>query len=67
MVLMLGLLSCVAPATIDAYLPAFGALGREFGVPQDTVQLTLGVYIVLLCGHAAAAWHAVRLAGRAWC
>ena len=45
MVLMLGLLSCVAPATIDAYLPAFGALGREFGVPQDTVQLTLGVYM----------------------
>ena len=29
MVLMLGLLSCVAPATIDAYLPAFGALGRD--------------------------------------
>ena len=29
MVLMLGLLSCVAPATIDAYLPAFGALGRN--------------------------------------
>ncbi len=45
MVLMLGLLSCVAPATIDAYLPAFGALGREFGVPQETVQLTLGVYM----------------------
>nr|WP_276324067.1 multidrug effflux MFS transporter [Achromobacter xylosoxidans] len=45
MVLMLGLLSCVAPATIDAYLPAFGALGREFAVPQETVQLTLGVYM----------------------
>ena len=26
-------------------LPAFGALGREFDVPQDTVQLTLGVYM----------------------
>lgn len=45
MVLMLGLLACVAPATIDAYLPAFGALGREFAVPPDTVQLTLGVYM----------------------
>jgi len=42
---MLGLLSCVAPASIDAYLPAFGALQREFGVPQETVQLTLGVYM----------------------
>lgn len=45
MVLMLGLLACVAPATIDAYLPAFGALGREFAVSQETVQLTLGVYM----------------------
>lgn len=45
MVLMLGLLACVAPATIDAYLPAFGALGREFGVPQEAVQQTLGVYM----------------------
>ena len=45
MVLMLGLLACVAPATIDAYLPAFGALGREFSVSQETVQLTLGVYM----------------------
>ncbi|SSZ64615.1 drug resistance translocase [Bordetella pertussis] len=45
MMVMLGLLSCVAPASIDAYLPAFGALQREFGVPQETVQLTLGVYM----------------------
>ncbi len=45
MVLMLGLLACVAPATVDAYLPAFAALEREFGVPQETVQLTLGVYM----------------------
>lgn len=45
MVLMLGLLACVAPATIDAYLPAFGALGREFAVAPQTVQLTLGVYM----------------------
>lgn len=45
MVLMLGLLACVAPATIDAYLPAFGALGREFALPQQRVQLTLGVYM----------------------
>jgi len=44
MVLILGLLSCVAPATIDAYLPAFGALEREFGVMAHDVQRTLGVY-----------------------
>jgi len=44
MVLILGLLSCVAPATIDAYLPAFGALEKEFGVAAHDVQRTLGVY-----------------------
>jgi len=44
MVLLLGLLSCVAPATIDAYLPAFGALERDFGVMAHDVQRTLGVY-----------------------
>jgi len=44
MVLILGLLSCVAPATIDAYLPAFGALERDFGVMAHDVQRTLGVY-----------------------
>lgn len=45
MVLMLGLLSCVAPATIDAYLPAFGAVGHSFGVTPAQVQQTLGVYM----------------------
>ncbi|VFR19793.1 Multidrug resistance transporter, Bcr/CflA family [plant metagenome] len=44
MVLMLGLLAGIAPATIDAYLPAFGALEQEFGVTPEAVQRTLGVY-----------------------
>ncbi|MGO3741380.1 multidrug effflux MFS transporter [Kerstersia sp.] len=62
MVLMLGLLACIAPATIDAYLPAFGALEREFGVPPEAVQQTLGVYMLayasmlLLHGTLSDAW-----------
>lgn len=62
MVLILGLLACIAPATIDAYLPAFGALEREFGVPPEAVQQTLGVYMLayasmlLLHGTLSDAW-----------
>ena len=62
MVLMLGLLACVAPATIDAYLPAFGALEQEFNVPPHSVQQTLGVYMsayaamLLLHGTFSDAW-----------
>lgn len=62
MVLILGLLACVAPATIDAYLPAFSALEREFQVPPESVQQTLGVYMsayaamLLLHGTLSDAW-----------
>ncbi len=62
MVLMLGLLACVAPATIDAYLPAFSALEQEFNVPPHSVQQTLGVYMsayaamLLLHGTLSDAW-----------
>ncbi len=62
MVLILGLLACVAPATIDAYLPAFSALEREFNVPPHAVQQTLGVYMsayaamLLLHGTLSDAW-----------
>lgn len=59
---MLGLLACVAPATIDAYLPAFSALEQEFNVPPHSVQQTLGVYMsayaamLLLHGTFSDAW-----------
>lgn len=49
MILLLGLLSCVGPATIDAYLPAFGAIGGAFAVTPEAVQQTLGVY---MCAYA---------------
>lgn len=45
MVLILGSLACIGPMAIDAYLPAFGAIGRAFGRAPDVVQLTLGLYM----------------------
>jgi DHA1 family bicyclomycin/chloramphenicol resistance-like MFS transporter len=46
MVLILGALACLGPMSIDAYLPAFGAIGRDFRLPAEVVQLTLGMYMV---------------------
>jgi DHA1 family bicyclomycin/chloramphenicol resistance-like MFS transporter len=46
MVLILGALACLGPFSIDAYLPAFGAIGREYQLPSDKVQLTLGLYLL---------------------
>jgi DHA1 family bicyclomycin/chloramphenicol resistance-like MFS transporter len=39
-------LSMLGPFSIDAYLPAFGAIGRDFGVPELAVQQTLSVYLL---------------------
>jgi DHA1 family bicyclomycin/chloramphenicol resistance-like MFS transporter len=46
MVLILGALACIAPMSIDAYLPAFNAIGRAFLEPADAVQKTLGYYMM---------------------
>jgi DHA1 family bicyclomycin/chloramphenicol resistance-like MFS transporter len=46
MVLLLGALACIAPMSIDAYLPAFNAIGRAFQRPPEQVQQTLGLYMV---------------------
>ncbi|GGX22437.1 MFS transporter [Pigmentiphaga litoralis] len=46
MVLILGALACLGPMSIDAYLPAFGAIGRDFRLPAEVVHLTLGMYMV---------------------
>jgi len=35
----------LGPFSIDAYLPAFHAIGSEFGVPQIAVQQTLSIYL----------------------
>lgn len=45
MVLILGILACIGPLSIDAYLPAFGAIGDTYGVTPEQVQLTLGLYV----------------------
>jgi len=45
MLLMLGLAATVAPASIDMYLPAFGALQQQFGHDDGWVQRSLGLYM----------------------
>ncbi len=43
---LLASLSMLAPFAIDAYLPAFPAIGREFGAAPLAVQQTLSAYLV---------------------
>ena len=43
---LLASLSMLAPFAIDAYLPAFPAIGREFNAPPLAVQQTLSAYLV---------------------
>ena len=42
---LLATLVMLGPFSIDLYLPAFGAIGAEFGVPQVAVQATLSAYL----------------------
>jgi DHA1 family bicyclomycin/chloramphenicol resistance-like MFS transporter len=42
---LLASLVMLGPFSIDLYLPAFGAIGREFGVAQVAVQATLSAYL----------------------
>ena len=46
MVFILGILACLGPITIDAYLPAFGDIGRAFTRSPAEVQSTLGYYML---------------------
>jgi len=41
---LLGLLSAVGPLATDMYLPAFGAIEREFGTGGGSAQLTLSAW-----------------------
>ncbi|MGH8712629.1 MAG: MFS transporter, partial [Casimicrobiaceae bacterium] len=42
---LLAALAMLGPFSIDAYLPAFHDIGREFDVPPIAVQQTLSVYL----------------------
>lgn len=42
---LLGALVMLGPFSIDLYLPAFSAIGANFGVPQVAVQATLSTYL----------------------
>jgi MFS transporter, DHA1 family, multidrug resistance protein len=43
--ILIAALAMLGPFSIDAYLPAFHAIGGEFGVPQIAVQQTLSIYL----------------------
>ena len=43
--ILIAALAMLGPFSIDAYLPAFHAIGREFAVPPIAVQQTLSVYL----------------------
>jgi DHA1 family bicyclomycin/chloramphenicol resistance-like MFS transporter len=57
--MMLAALAMLGPFSVDAYLPAFHAIGEEFGVPQLAVQQTLSVYLftyaIMMLWHGAVA------------
>jgi DHA1 family bicyclomycin/chloramphenicol resistance-like MFS transporter len=43
--ILLAALAMLGPFSVDTYLPAFHAIGREFDVPQIAVQQTLSAYL----------------------
>jgi len=43
--ILIAALAMLGPFSIDAYLPAFHEIGREFDVPPIAVQQTLSVYL----------------------
>lgn len=45
-ILILGVLSALGPLSIDMYLPAFAAIGADFGVAVDRVELSLASYFL---------------------
>ena len=52
---LLAALSSIGPFAIDAYLPAFPAIGAALGASQLEVQQTLTIYMVALA--AMVLWH----------
>jgi DHA1 family bicyclomycin/chloramphenicol resistance-like MFS transporter len=46
LLLVLGAISALTPASIDMYLPSFPLLARDLGTTPGSVQLTLSTYLV---------------------
>ena len=44
--IILGALGAIAPLSIDMYLPALPALGRDFGAEASRIQLTLSAFLM---------------------
>src|SRR4051812_20280210 len=46
LVLILGVLTALAPLAIDMYLPALPEIARQLGVRTGEVQLTLSIFMI---------------------
>src|SRR5688500_20395685 len=46
LVLILGVLTAIAPLAIDMYLPALPEIARDLGVEISGVQLTLSIFMI---------------------
>lgn len=46
--LLLGMTVALGPLALDAYLPAFPAIARDFAIPHADVGLTLSAYVATL-------------------
>ncbi|MFF5093764.1 MULTISPECIES: multidrug effflux MFS transporter [Actinosynnema] len=46
LVALLGVLCCLGPLSIDAYLPAFPDMAKEFGAGESQIQLSLTTFII---------------------
>lgn len=44
--ILMGALAALGPLAIDMYLPAFGAIATDLGVPQGLVERTLASYLL---------------------
>lgn len=43
---MLAALTALAPLAVDAYLPAFPTMAKDFNVPMQQIELTLSVFLI---------------------
>ncbi len=46
MLVLLGFMAAVGPASMDIYIPALPAIADDFGISASTTQLTVGVFLI---------------------
>lgn len=46
LIVLLAVLSAVAPIAVDTYIPAIPTMAKEFGVGIDKIELTLSIFLI---------------------